>query len=418
MQGIPGPAPFLYFSASDDGTLLHVNQELCAETGFSETDLVGHKIDVLLTVATRIFYQTHLFPLMRMQGRADEIFITIKTKDKEDLPVLVNARRSGAPGAEQNGFAGIVVHNRKRFEDELVAARKAAEQALHENIELLRAREQLQQHAEQLDHQMHRVSRQNEEWLQFSRVVTHDLQEPLRKLFVFINNIGEGNEVSTPGKIGKIRSAAEQMRSIVSGLQQYVWLTEARVKYTLVDVAELLEDIKGQLHNDFPGVRINIETAGHLILEADKEQMLFFFYQLLYNSVRFRSREDEANIRVSGITLFLNKFKNLSEKYKYTENIRLELADDGIGFDETYNEQVFELFKRLHKNSGRGVGLALCKKIADNHNGSISIRSKPGSGAVVTVVLPLRSEDSVIVEENKKFITNERATEDDTLRGG
>lgn len=73
-------APCLYFSTSNDGTLLDVNEQLCQMLGYSKEDLIGRKADVFFTVATRIFQQTHFFPLLKMQGHAEEIFLTLKKK--------------------------------------------------------------------------------------------------------------------------------------------------------------------------------------------------------------------------------------------------------------------------------------------------------------------------------------------------
>lgn len=400
-------APFLYFTSNDDGIINEVNELFCRKSGYTPEELVGGKIDKILTVPTRIFFQTHLVPLVKMQGYAEEIFITLLSKDDSELPLLFNCQRKITDGGAITLFAGILVQNRKKFEDELVAAKRTAEKALHENIELLKAKQELQEHAEKLDEQMFLVKKQNEEWLQFNRVVTHDLQEPLRKLHVFTNLFSNEEGHTGSQALEKIQNVAQQMRSTVSGLQQYVWLTEAEVNAHDIDIEELLSEVLARLHAEHPGVDIELKTEGHFLVKADREQITFLLYQLLSNSVQFRKQGQPVKLHLLGTTLFRNKFKALNEKYKYVEQLKLQVRDNGIGFDAMYSQHVFLLFKTLHKQSGRGVGLALCRKIVENHNGSILIDSKENEGTTVTIFLPLYPVGQLMEKEEQNIKSNQ-----------
>src|SRR5579875_1325835 len=182
MQNYLDQAPCLYYASTDDGILLEVNEHLCTMLGYQKDELIGKKAETLFTVATKIFNQTHFYPLLRMQGFAEEIFITLQQSNGEALPVLMNAVRKNIDSKEVNLHIGIIVHHRKRFEEELIAAKKTAEAALNENTELTKAKLALQEHSEELDRQISIANKQNEELRQFNRVVTHDMQEPLRKL--------------------------------------------------------------------------------------------------------------------------------------------------------------------------------------------------------------------------------------------
>src|ERR1044072_3391538 len=93
MQHLPDQAPCLYFSSADDGTLLEVNERLCTVLQYHRDELVGKKNEILFTISTRIFQQTHFFPLLKMQGHAEEIYISLQRKDGEQVPVLINAER-------------------------------------------------------------------------------------------------------------------------------------------------------------------------------------------------------------------------------------------------------------------------------------------------------------------------------------
>lgn len=385
-------APCLYFSSTDDGMLTAVNESLCFHLGYRREELIGQKQDLFFTLATRIFQQTHLFPLLQIQGHANEIYISLKTKDKEELPVLINAERKTVDGRAETGYVGILVLNRKKFEDELVAAKKAAEVALHENTALLQAKESLQQHAALLDQQMFLVSRQNAELMQFNHVVTHELQEPLRKLLVFTNMLLEDERIGPVEKqVKKIKSVSDQMREILSGLQQYVWLTETPPAYTPVDLKMEINTLVTELKLQNSSASINVFIEDDLLIEADRKQLHFLLQEMLANALRFQKENERLQLSIAATVLKQNQFKTIPERYRYTEFVKLQVSDNGIGFDATYKEQVFELYRRLHPVSGRGIGLPLCKKVVENHNGSITIESEKGKGTTVTIMLPLNA---------------------------
>ena len=383
-------APCIYFSLADDGTILEVNRLLCNSLGYSKEELVGQKGDIIFTLPTRIFQQTHFFPLLKMQGHAEEIFITLRKRDGEYLPVLLNAERKAFAEGAASLHVGIIVYNRQKFEEELIAARKAAETALNENTALMQAKQELQKHTEALDQKINIVNKQNEELRQFNRVVTHNIQEPLRKLSVFSGMLlSQENNPGQQALVQKIRSAMTQMSSIVSGLQQYVWLNETPLHPVQVQLQQLLAAIKKKLEAEHPGVDLVLETGDLPHFEGDEAQVELLFYQLLSNAIRFRKDAEKAFVSVSASTLRQNSFRNVESRYKYVDYIRILVQDSGIGFNAEYKDQAFELFKRLHKDSGRGVGLSLCRKVVDNHQGLISIDSKMGESTVVTILLPL-----------------------------
>lgn len=187
--------PCFCLSTSEDGILVNVNETLARRLGYAKDELTGKKMDVLLTVPTRIFQQTHFTPLLKMQGFADEIFISLRTKAGDEVPVLINAKRTQEDGVSSFTYVGLEVQNRKRFEEELIGARKAAEKALYDNSELSAAKRELERHLEALDQQMGLVKKHNQELLQFSKVITHDLQEPLRKMSLFGNMLRQGTSI-------------------------------------------------------------------------------------------------------------------------------------------------------------------------------------------------------------------------------
>lgn len=396
-------APFLYFAVSDSGQIRHVNNRLCQMLGYTQQELTGQKLDVIYTLASRIFHQTHFFPLLKLHGAAEEIYITLKAKDGQELPVLINAERTQQGEEAISSYAGIVVQNRKKFETELVAARKAAEAAINENTVLIEAKKLAQQQAEALDKQMQMVQRQNDELTQFSSVVTHDLQEPLRKLFVFTNMLVENDDEETRTKVvGKIASAATHLRSVVTGLQQYVWLTDTALQPVAIDLNSLVKMAAGKIKQQSPDVILSVEAEGLPTLTADMEQMLFLLQEIMGNAVRFRKPGNKVRIVMTANQLLQNQFKSVPGKYKFVDYLKLDITDDGLGMKTQYQSQALELFKRLHPESGRGVGLSLCKKIVENHGGSMELNSRENEGTTITVWLPLLKEEDASLTQSEK----------------
>jgi sigma-B regulation protein RsbU (phosphoserine phosphatase) len=386
-------APCIYFSSSDDGYLLQANKHLCAALGYLPEELEGQKLDFIFTLPTRIFQQTHFFPLLKMQGHGEEIFITLRQKNGDPLPVLINAERKVVEEEPVHVYIGIIVHNRKKFEDELIAAKKTAEKALNENTALVQARQELQQRAEALERQMQLSQKQNAELKQFSRVVTHDLQEPLRKMSIFASMLAADPFEQDQKKIvEKMDKAMLQMRNTISGLQKYVWLNETPPQPEVLHSDQLVLPIIDKLKEEYPDVELSIEHAAPFEIVGDSEQLALLFYELLSNVIRYRQKEKEAFVSISASTVQLNMFRHVEGKYLYSDFLRIQIEDEGIGFDAFYQNQVFELFKRLHQQSGRGIGLSLCKKVAENHHGSIQIQSNVNEGTTVFVFLPVHHQ--------------------------
>ncbi|HYD90542.1 MAG TPA: PAS domain-containing protein, partial [Flavobacterium sp.] len=305
-------APCIYFSTSDDGTLLEVNDYLCTALGYDAADLVGKKIDVLLTIPSRIFQQTHFFPLLKLHGFTREIFLSLAKSNKEELPALINAVRKQVDGTPVCLYAGIVVQHRKKFEEELIAAKKSAETALNENIMLAETKSELQRHIEALDRRMHQVDKQHHELTQFTFVASHHLQEPVRKLMLFINMLKEKNkDADSATLINKIDSTTGQMREVLSDLQQYLWLQENLSNKKLVDLNKLVDESSATLKSQFPGILMHIEKDDLPFVEGEEVQLQLLIYHLLSNAIRFRKDADHVFVKISATTLKLNQFRHI-----------------------------------------------------------------------------------------------------------
>lgn len=382
-------APCCYFSFNDSGELLRVNTTLCNALGYKKEELTGRKVDAIFPVATNIFYQTHFFPLLKMHGHTEEIFIFLKAKNSVQLPVLLNAVRVEAEGKLCNECVCIIVHNRKKFEDELVKAKKLAEAALFENTTLKNVTDELTMQTEKLDEQLHLVSKQNHELKQFNRVATHDLQEPLRKVLVFtemLKALPEGDKKQIIEE--KLLRVANQMRETVYGLQQYVWLSEATIHPVKIDLTTLCLGIQQKLAEEFDANLLDLRLSLLPLIKADYYQMHLLFYQLLLNSVQYRKPGEVATVTITTAIFKKNQFRKVKERYKYQDFLKIIIKDNGIGFEPQYKTHVFELFKKLHNIPRRGLGLSICKLIAEKHGGSIDAESIVSEGTEIMILLP------------------------------
>lgn len=235
------------------------------------------------------------------------------------------------------------------------------------------------------------LEKRNAELEQFAYVSSHDLQEPLRKIRTFSDLLGTMVDDETQRKyLGKINSSAERMSALIKDLLDYSRLSKDQEKFVPVDLNLILENIKTDLE-------VAIAQKDAVILHDELPQLkgipLQFnqlFLNLLSNSLKFNTGRPVIRITSGQAPLYETVAAKLDPKWSYT---RIAFSDNGIGFEPHYSDQIFTIFQRLNtqqKFSGTGIGLAMCKKIVDNHNGHIMAHSNPGEGATFVIYLPMR----------------------------
>ncbi|HLO80140.1 MAG TPA: PAS domain S-box protein [Chitinophagaceae bacterium] len=230
------------------------------------------------------------------------------------------------------------------------------------------------------------LKRSNEDLQQFAHVASHDLKEPLRKIKIFGSRLNDdpGTSLSDKAKLylSKIEGAASRMETMIEGVLQYSSLNAK------VQLPEKV-DLNGVLENILSDLEISIQQSGAIINYQDLpviDGAPVLIYQLLYNlvnnSLKFRPEGQPPRINIS------------SEILKIQENsfLKLVIEDNGIGFEMEYAESIFNSFSRLNSKDryeGTGLGLALCKKIVERHNGTIEAWGELNKGARFTVYLPV-----------------------------
>ena len=386
------PCGILLFD--DGGNILKANNTLEGLLGYSPRELEGKTIEGIFSVATRIFYNTHFFPLIRLHSRADEIFLTLRSKDGKDIPVLSNTIRRDNSGKFENVAVFMPLFERKKFEEELLQARRTAENALKENKDLQALTEMLERHTRELERQNQRILAVNQDLTQFNKIISHDLQEPIRKIRLFTSVITTTESDQLPDRskmaLSKIEKSTERLRKLTLGLQQYVNV-DNEVAFSVIDLNDCLANAASRVRasRDFHDFQLVSERLPSI--EGYPAQLELLFYHLIDNAIQYRNPEQQLIIRIDHTLLEENIYRSLPDKYKFVEHVRIIFSDNGMGFDRQFKDYVFDLMKKIHLGGdGIGMGLALIKKIVSNHGGTISVDSQHGEGTQVVIVLPLR----------------------------
>ena len=353
--------------------------------------LIGQRIDRLLTVASRIYFQTHIYPLIKLRQAASELYVNLQTRQRERVPVLLNAVWHEQTDGPQIYVSFIPVRQRRQFEQELINAKKAAEDALLRNDELTRLQNELEQHQTKLDQQLSQLRQRNDELEQLSKILSHDLQEPIRKVTLFADLLtNETSDVSgelNARALTGVAKAATRLRQLVGDLQFYFALTNNPLANAVfVDLTTLV----AQTAEEFDANLLTCETDTLPTVWGNQNELTNLFRQLLDNAVKFRQPGQTATVRVTGDMVSLNSFRNLPHKYRYASFARIVVADNGIGFSNRQRDDIFRILQKLDPHTpGIGLGLAIAKKIVERHNGQISAESVENSGTRITILLPV-----------------------------
>ena len=280
---------------------------------------------------------------------------------------------------------------------------------------------ELQKAQQQLVERTQALESTNAELQRFAYVASHDLQEPLRKIMTFASLLNNelDNNVNEKARLymQKIVQSSGRMQRLIDDILAF---SSLRVSYE----AFRPTDLNSVLRQVLSDIEVRIESTGAVIradelpvIDAISTQIGQLFQNLLSNALKFRKEDVPPLIVISGRIVTADEIPvnasaddasspatDISYKESRESFLRVEVRDNGIGFDESYSTKIFEIFQRLHNSKsfeGTGIGLAICKKIVDNHHGVITVSSRPGEGAVFVFFLPL-SQKSFAHAEPKR----------------
>lgn len=412
------PAGFLSFT--DEGKIVRANATLLAMLGYERGELEGRHVESVLAVGSRIFYQTHWFPLLRMRGAADEIYLLLRPRSGEDVGVLVNAaRRERAEGVTYDCVMMRVVERRK-YEDELLRARRVAEEA---RAELEHANELLEAQALELETQQQQLLEQttalelatdelrlaNEELEErtveaenlrraaeeanraksrFLAVMSHELRTPLNAIGGYVELLDM--EIYGPvtdaqrDTLGRLARSQSHLLALINDVLDLSRIEAGRVEYALeeIPVRPLVESVTPMIEPQLAskGVEFRVESVPELTVRADREKVQQILINLLGNAAKFTPAGGRVCLRAG-------------RDPERPGRVRIDVDDTGVGIAPDKLESIFRPFVQVsddrgERAQGSGLGLTISRDLARGMGGDLTARSEPGAGSTFSLLLP------------------------------
>lgn len=237
-----------------------------------------------------------------------------------------------------------------------------------------------------------RLGKSNRDLEEFAYIASHDLQEPLRKIQTFIDMIRENPDdpQAFDKYFVKISDSARRMSTLIRDVLNYSRLSNAEGVTDETDLNQVLADVLSDFESAITEKGAEV-TVGFLpVIVGEASQLRQLFANLLGNALKFSQEYPEIKFHSQAITPAEAALRfSLPENHAY---VQITVEDNGIGIEEQYIDKIFAIFKRLHTRQqfpGTGIGLAICKKIVENHNGHIYARRRPEGGTAMEVILPM-----------------------------
>jgi signal transduction histidine kinase len=282
----------------------------------------------------------------------------------------------------------------KSLQNEINERRLSEEKVRGLNLQLLQNIDKLEAANKDLDH--------------FAFMASHDLQEPLRKIHIFSDRLFTQfeNTLDDNAKnyIMRIQSASLRLQALITAIMTFSKISVEKVHFSRQNMNTLLNEVVTEMEDVIREKNAKVTIANLPNLPVNSMLIKTLFHNLIGNALKYSKKDVEPTVYIHSEydPDEVNKENNGEAKNKYC---RIFVEDNGIGFDQKYAEQIFEMFKRLHHHNeyaGTGIGLALCKKIAEQHEGYISAWSEPGKGSTFIVSLPVSSSKN----SEKKMLTS------------
>jgi PAS domain S-box-containing protein len=383
-KGLAETLPLMMFTTNGGGFILYANKWLKDYFGLAELEqgklswlnlvYLRDNRDVRAQWDETMLTQTPL----RIQAR-------LKTKKNDDNPLwhLISVVPSKNDQGQVISWTGFFVD---------IHAQKLVEDTLKNNTDLKLAQKQLLGSQKKLEEKILELNKSNHDLEQFAYIASHDLQEPLRKIQTFTELLGTHIDDAEKQKkyIEKIDQSSRRMSTLIKDVLDYSRLRKAESVFEEVSLSEVIDAIKVDMELLIEEKKAVLTISGLPAISGVRQQLQQLFYNLISNALKFSTADPQ--ITISSRFLSEEEITGSSHLSKSLKYICIAVKDNGIGFDQKYAGQIFTIFKRLNTRdayAGTGIGLALCKKIVDNHHGAISVESAPGVGTEFSIVLPV-----------------------------
>jgi signal transduction histidine kinase/CheY-like chemotaxis protein len=344
-------------SFDDDGRILEINDTFRRWLQLGDDDVAGQSLTRLLGPAARVFYSSHLFPMLKLHGHVDELYVPMRAADGTDVPLLLNAERhvDAGSGRAVTHCACLTMWQRHELERALVEARRVAEDATLAKD-------------------------------QFIAQVSHDLRSPLSAIagWVRVLRTGKVNEATTERGLEAIERNAAAQAQLVDDLLDVSRIVSGKLRLS-PRAMELSDVVMEGVDTCRPAARSKgVEL--HVVLQrpsgsvlADPARIRQIVWNLVANAIKFTPKGGHVQVLV----------RNVDSK------VRLQVNDDGQGLAPEEIPYLFERFWRAEgatrsERTGLGLGLAITRSLVEMHGGTISaVSAGPGFGSSFTVELPL-----------------------------
>jgi signal transduction histidine kinase len=268
----------------------------------------------------------------------------------------------------------------KNFENEIKERKNSEEKVKALNLQLLQNIDKLEVANKDLD--------------RVAFMASHDLQEPLRKIRMFGDRLSYKYEkqLDAEGKnyIERIQWATVRLQDLIAAIMTFSKISVEKNVIEKIDLSTIAKEVIKEIDDNLKENNAKVTIESLPVLPVNHLLMKTLFHNLISNAIKYKKKDQDPAIRIYSDCSLNEKNAAQANVNKYC---RIFVEDNGIGFEQKYSEQIFEMFKRLHNQNeyeGNGIGLALCKKIVEQHHGYISAQSVDGKGSTFIISLPLQ----------------------------
>lgn len=374
-RSIADTMPQKVWTAEADGRRTYFNQQWLNYTGLSLEELRGMELESLMHPEDKAKAKNSWNESIAT-GTNFEGEVRLKSKDGEYQWHLSR----GEAYRDESGEIKLWIGTYTEMQKQKMQSLEFENAVLQRTKELQSANEELR--------------KINKELEAFAYISSHDLQEPLRKIQLFVNLIA-GEESKNLSKKGseyfeKVLSSAERMKALIEDLLIFSRISSTDTKVELTELSKIVYEVKAELQDVIEQKKAIVEVKSVCKARIIPFQFHQLIQNLLSNALKFVDPSRIPHIVIEGKSIKGNELNNLHLSNEQTY-CHLSISDNGIGFESEFQEQVFEVFQRLHNQSlypGTGIGLAIAKKIVENHKGIITATSELNKGSRFDIYLP------------------------------
>jgi signal transduction histidine kinase len=428
LDGILDTAPCGFISVTDDSVVRIINATLLDMLGYEREEIIGQRLESVLTVGAKIFYQTHFFPLLRLHGHAEEIFMLLRAKSGDDVAVLVNAVRRQRASEWVTDCVLVRVRERQKFEDALLRAKKAADEARaqadeqrrrvqeandlleRQAVELEIGQQQLLEQAEELEQQAEELQALNDALMErtteleqqravadeanraksaFLAMMSHELRTPLNAIGGYVQLLEMGiNGPVTPAQLQSLERISRSQRHLLRLINDVLNLARieaGRVEYNLEDLAlgEVIDSVLPMVEPQYAARKLEliVSVDRDVSAHADREKIQQILLNLLSNASKFTPPNGSVTIGSASVAADMPNV------------VAVTVSDTGVGIAADRLTHVFEPFVQVddshaRRSEGTGLGLAISRDLALGMGGDLQVSSAVGVGSTFTLTLP------------------------------